>query len=89
MVSIGEKINDLQLRGLDPKQLEIVIGAETDKMLIDSTGAIFLPAGGCEPGPKPDTLHGAKINGFPVVVDSATPWLVNVRRKRGLGGPKG
>lgn len=88
MVTIGEKINDMQLRGIDPAHLEIVLGEQTDQLMLNSTGAIFL-LDGSGPGPKPGTLHGAKINNFPVVVDGSTPWLVTVRRKRGLGGPKG
>lgn len=84
MMTIGRKLHDFELHGTPAASCEIVLGSETDKMMMGCSGAIFM-IDGSAPAPQPNTLHGAKINGVHTVVDQATPWLVTVRIRRKAG----
>lgn len=68
---IGRKIHEFRQRGFKPEQLEVVIGVETEIVMILECGAYL--TGTFEK--KPPTIHG-----LPYIV-SDTPRLATVRLK--------
>ena len=72
--TIVKKIGALEYRGVPRAQMEIVIGTETDMAL----ARCFCRTDGI----IPDTAMGLRILDVPIIIDTATPRLHAVRRRR-------
>jgi hypothetical protein len=81
--AIGRKLHDLELQGIPAAACEIVLGRETETILMAHLDTMVLfTLDGRARAKGLGRMAGGKLDGVPVVVDSDTPHLFTARIRK-------